>query len=46
MTTTSGGASQVAGEACILQDGSSQDPNLDEYDFDTTILKCQLRIEM
>ena len=46
ITTTSGGASQTAGEACVLQAGASQDLNLDEYDFETSLIKCQLRIEI
>ena len=46
ITTTSNGASTTAGTACVLQAGGSQDVNLDEYDFDTTTIKCQLRLEM
>lgn len=46
ITTTSNGASQTAGQACVLQDGASQDLHLDEYDFDTTVVKCQLRIRL
>lgn len=46
ITETSNGASQVAGTACVLQDGTSQDLNLDEYDFDTSVIKCQLRIRL
>lgn len=44
--SASGGASQTAGTTCVLQAGSSQDKNLDEYDFETTLIKCQLRIEI
>jgi len=46
ITTTSGGASTTAGTACVLQAGGSQDANLDEYDFETTTIKCQLRMQM
>ena len=44
ITVDSGGASQTPGTACVLQAGSTQDKNLDEYDFETSVLKCQLRI--
>jgi prepilin-type N-terminal cleavage/methylation domain-containing protein len=46
ITEATGGASQVPGEACVLQASSSQNFNLDEYDFETSVVKCQLRIEM
>ena len=46
ITTTSGGASQTAGEACVLQSSGTQDADLDEYDFETTVNKCQLRLQM
>lgn len=46
ITTTSGGASQTAGDTCVLQAGASQDANLDEYDFETALIKCQLRMEL
>ena len=46
ITTASGGASQTAGTACVLQAGGSQDLNLDEYDFETTTVTCQLRLRL
>ncbi len=46
ITEANGGASQTAGETCVLQASATQSKNLDEYDFETTIVKCQLRIEM
>lgn len=46
ITTNSGGASQVVGEACVLQVEGTQDDDIDEYDFETTVNKCQLRLQM
>ncbi len=46
ITEASGGASQTPGEACVLQAGTTQDANTDEYDFYTPIVMCQLRIEL
>jgi competence protein ComGC len=46
ITTASGGASQTEGEACVLQAGAGQNASLDEYDFTTTVVRCQIRIEM
>lgn len=44
ITVESGGASQTAGETCILQAEATQDLNADEYDFETSVVKCQLRL--
>jgi prepilin-type N-terminal cleavage/methylation domain-containing protein len=44
ITVDSGGASQVPGDTCVLQAEASQNDNADEYDFETSVSKCQLRI--
>lgn len=46
ITTTSGGASTTAGEACVYQIDSTQDADNDEYDFEKTSASCNLRIKM
>lgn len=46
ITTSNGGASTTAGETCVYQVSSSQDVDEDEYDFETTATKCNLRIEI
>jgi prepilin-type N-terminal cleavage/methylation domain-containing protein len=46
ITTTNEGASTTAGETCVYQVSSAQDDNEDEYDFETTATKCNLRIEI
>lgn len=46
ISEANGGASQVPGEACVLQASSSQNANLDEYDFETSVVRCQLRVQM
>ena len=46
ITTTSGGASTVAGEACVFQVDATADIDEDEYDFEQTSNSCNLRIRM
>lgn len=46
ITTSNSGASTTAGETCVFQVSSSQDADEDEYDFQTTSTKCNLRVEI
>ncbi|MBT4921899.1 MAG: prepilin-type N-terminal cleavage/methylation domain-containing protein [Rickettsiales bacterium] len=46
ITTTSGGASITASEACVYQAEATADADDDEYDFENTSASCNLRIRM
>ncbi|MBT4989303.1 MAG: prepilin-type N-terminal cleavage/methylation domain-containing protein [Rickettsiales bacterium] len=46
ITTTSGGASTIAGEACVYQVDATADIDDDEYDFERTSSSCNIRIRM